>query len=142
MGEQSSSSKRIQWKWVAITFVLYVLFYLFPLFVIVPLLKGAIVTMIVGAWVTGGIIIVAAVAAYLSEGVTIVEPAIAGALMVILLFFTMSLYMVYTHPGVRFDITHGMPFTVGTISIVFALSLLGAWLGERAQKLWKSKSSK
>jgi hypothetical protein len=141
MDEQSSSSKKIQWKWVAITFVLYVIFYLLPLFVIVPLLKGAIVTMIIGAWITGGIIIVAAAAAYLSKGITIIEPAIAGALMVILLFFIMSLYMVYTQPGVRFDITHGIPETVGTIIIVFALSLLGAWLGERAQKLWKSKSS-
>lgn len=143
MGEQSASSKKIQWKWVSITFVLYVLFYMLPLFVIEPLLKGAptAATVFVGMWIFGGIIIVAAVAAYFSKDVTIIEPAIAGALMEILYFFAKSLYRVYTEPGVQFDIKQGLPFTVVTILIAFALSLVGAWFGERAQKLWKLKSS-
>lgn len=141
MDKQSSSSKKIQWKWVAITFVLYLIFYLLPIAVALELLKENIAAVIVGVWLFGGIIIVAAVAAFFSKGITIIEPAIAGALMVTLLIVISLLYMIYTHPGTRFSITQGMPFTIGIICIVFVLSLAGAWIGERAQKLLGSKNS-
>ena len=137
MDEQSSSSNKLQWKWVAITFVFYLVFYLLPLATIAYLTRGTtsgIGTYFIGAWMFGGLIIVAAVAAYVSTGITIFEPAIAGATMVILWVIIFSLFVPYA----RFDVSRDALPALGIISLVFILSLVGAWLGERAQKLWKT----
>jgi len=42
-------------------------------------------------------------------------------------------------PYARFDLTRDAFTALGIIVVVFVLSLVGAWLGERAQKLWKAK---
>jgi len=131
MDDQPSSSKKIQWKWIAISFSLYLIFYLLPL-AFAPAMLFA------GVWIFCGIIIVASVATYLSKGLVIVEPAIASALLFILLFIIIEIFF----PGNTIIIfNRGLFFTVGTICIVFVLSLVGAWIGARAHKLWKSKSS-
>lgn len=136
MDEQSSSSNKLQWNWVAITFVLYLVFYLLPIAVAAYLTRGtasSIGTLFIGAWMFGGLIIVAAVAAYISTGITIFEPAIASATMIILWVVIFSLFIPYA----RFDVMRDALPALGIISVVFILSLVGAWLGERAQKLWR-----
>jgi hypothetical protein len=136
MENQSAKPNKFQWKWVAITFVLYFVFYLLPMFVVSALLnnKHAIIN---GAWFFGGIAIVAAVAAYFSKCITIIEPAIASALMVIVLFIVFFVW----NPVARVEIGRISLRMLGVIGIVFILSLIGAWLGERIQKFLNSKSS-
>jgi hypothetical protein len=131
MDEQSSSSKKLEWKWIAISFVLYLIFYLLPLWFAPAMLFA-------GIWIFGGIIIVAAVATYVSKGLAIVEPAIASAILFILIFAILEIFI----PGNTIIIfKRGVLFTVGTICIAFILSFVGSWFGARAHKLWKSKSS-
>jgi hypothetical protein len=137
MDEQSSSSNKLQWKWVAITFVFYLVFYLLPLASVAYLTRGttsAVSDYFIGAWLFGGVILVAAVAAYVSTGITIFEPAIAGATMVILWVIIFSLFVPYA----KFNISRDALPALGIICLVFFLSLVGAWLGERAQKLWRT----
>ena len=131
MPESPTQSKKLQWRWIGISMVLYAVFYLLPL--IIFAMKAEVLAFV---WLFAGVIIIAAIAGYLSEGVTIVEPAIAGAGLMFLFFITMILLIPRQ--------INMAGATIGMVIImlgVFLLSLLGAWLGERAQKLWKSKPS-
>ena len=135
MVDQSSDSNKIQWKWIAITFFLYLIFYLLPIAAVAYLTRDTgsnIGHLFIGAWLFGGLILVAAVAAYVSTGITIFEPAIASATMIILWIIIFSLLVPYA----RFDIRRDALPALGIICVVFVLSLVGAWLGELAQKLW------
>jgi hypothetical protein len=139
MDEQSSSSNKLQWKWVAVTFVLYLVFYLLPIVAVAYLTRNttsSIGNLFIGTWMFGGLIIVAGVAAYVSTGITVFEPAIASATMVIMWVIIFSLFVPYA----RFDVTRDALTALGIICVVFFLSLVGAWLGERAQKLWRTTS--
>ena len=69
MAESLTSSKKLEWKWVGITLILYAVFYLLPLFFLFRIAE-----FLGDAWLFSGIIIIAAVAAYLSKGITIWEP--------------------------------------------------------------------
>lgn len=136
MTELLIPSGKLQWKWVGITFVFYVLFYLLPLIIFSELLPN--LGVIPGIWIFGGIIVVAAVAGYISEGVTIWEPAIAAVGLVILLLGYIALFVFPM--AFRGAFLRGIVFIVIPATIVFVLSLTGAWLGERAQRLWKDKA--
>ena len=131
MSEPTTQSKKLQWKWIGISIVLYALFYLLPLMLAI-LWSNAIASI----WVFAGVIVVGAVAGYWSEGVTIWEPAIAGAGLMLLFLIAMVVFI----PR-QIDILNATIGMTIVMAGVFLLSLLGAWLGERAQKLWKSKPS-
>jgi hypothetical protein len=135
MAELLIPSGKLQWKWVGITFIFYVLFYFLPLVVMTEVLPDLLI--IPGIWMFGGIVIVAAVAGYLSEGVTIWEPAIAAAGLIVLLFGYTAL--VVFPMFFRGAFLRGVVFVVIPAATVFVLSLTGAWLGERAQKARKDK---
>ena len=117
----------LQWKWVWLSLGFYAAFYLLPLTIILGLeaIPLSMTKYVGGAWVFGGIVIVAALAAYVSPGVTIWEPAVASAALALLLFI------------LRVFITteRATMLTEAIIPIfaVFALALLGAWIGEKAQ---------
>jgi hypothetical protein len=137
MAELLTPSGKLQWKWVGITFIFYVMFYLLPLVATIEIFPNLLI--IPGIWIFGGIIIVAAAAGYISEGVTIWEPAIAAAgLTVLLLAYTalVSFPMAFRGAFLR-----GVIFVLMPAAIVFVLSLTGAWLGERAQRFWRDKPS-
>jgi hypothetical protein len=137
MSELLIPSGKLRWKWVGITFVFYVLFYLLPLILVTEYFPNLLI--IPGIWIFGGIIVVAGVAGYLSEGITIWEPAIAAAGLVILLFgYTAFFVFPKAFQGA---LLRSVIFIVLPAIVVFVLSMTGAWLGERAQQLWKSKSS-
>ena len=137
MEKTSISKVSLQWKWVIITFFMYVILYPIPLFVAHYALAEKTVEVFVGMWFFAGIIIIAALAGYLSEGVTLWEPAIAGAAFIALSTITASILTRKT----------AIPFVQSFLQIVFTvfffflLSLLGAWLGERAQRLWKKEQT-
>lgn len=130
MPEPLIPSNKLQWKWVGITLVLYAVFYLLPL-----LFLSRTSDFLTGVWVFAGVIIIAAIAGYLSEGVTIWEPAIAGAGLLFLFF--LGMIILFPPKGRIFQAIIPIIFTLVSI---FLLSLFGAWLGERAQILWKKKS--
>ena len=133
MSEPSTQSNKLQWKWVGITLAMYAVFYLLPLSFFVHSAQS-----ISGVWMFAGLIIVAAVAGYLSKGVTIWEPAIASLGLVFLFFFAVLLFV----PPIRGRVFEAIIPMAMALPTVFVLSLLGAWLGERAQKLWKTQPPK
>jgi hypothetical protein len=117
---------------------MYIVFYLLPIFVAGNLFKDKIAFQFVGAWIFGGIIIVAAAAGFLSKGVTIWEPAIAGAGLFLSFFVVMTIYYrVFVNPDYNKS-ENILGILIPTV-VIFVLSLFGAWFGELVQKLWKTK---
>ncbi len=141
MAVSQEQSKKLQWKWVGITFLLYVVFYLLPIWVAAPGAidnnVGKLAAMFIGGWSFGGVIIIAAISGYLSKGVTILGAAIVGAGAVALWFIAFRIFLA---PPMRFSVGANIVPIVIAMIVVFLLSLVGAWLGERAQKLWKAKA--
>ena len=140
MAETSTPSNQLQWKWVGISLLMYVVFYFLPLF-LVPggLLNEDTATTtsstLVGIWIFAGVFIIAAVAGFISAGVTIREPFIAAVGLVIL-------WCVVTLLRLRWP----APFSLGISAaficvamVVGLLSLSGAWFGERLQKAFRTK---
>ena len=78
MDEQSSRITKIHWKWVGITLLLYLVFYPSPMLLAHYLLAPKAAEIFIGSWLFAGIIIIGAVTGYLSEGVTLLEPAIGA----------------------------------------------------------------
>jgi|WetSurMetagenome_2_1015567.scaffolds.fasta_scaffold705161_1 Na+/citrate or Na+/malate symporter len=139
MTDRFSQHAKLQWKWVGITLAMYFSLYLFPIFIISIFFKNTIAIKLIGGWMFGGIIIVAALAGYLSKGITIWEPAIAGTGLILGIFVCVIVYTRIIN-GERLNVvTEFLEILIPTF-IVFLLSLLGAWIGERAQKLWKKES--
>lgn len=140
MAESSPQSKKLQWKWVGITFVMYMICYLLPILVVGGVFGNFVVSykagMFIGAWSFGGAVILPAIAGYISKGITILEPAIAGVGLVALWFLA---YRVFIARYSGASISEDIPSLIGIMASIFVLSLLGAWLGERAQKLWRTK---
>jgi hypothetical protein len=126
--------EELQWKWVGITLLLYVVFYLVPLLVVgdIPASKAA--EVFAGLWLFAGMVIIAAVAGFLSEGVTIWEAAIAGIALYALCYVADAIL------SVRIALLHGVAPPTATLAVVFMLSVYGAMLGEAAQSLWRKKS--
>lgn len=141
MAESSQQFKKLQWEWVGITFVMYMICYLLPILVAGGVFGNFVVSykagIFIGAWSFGGAVILPAIAGYISKGITILEPGIAGVGLVALWFVAYRVFIArYSARGVSEDI----PSLIAIMAIIFALSLLGAWWGERAQKLWRTKS--
>jgi hypothetical protein len=139
MSTSESIPKLIQWKYFRISLVMYLLYYLLP---IVLLFLATRVTALfklaqtVGvSWAIGGVIVIAAVAAYRSKGVAFWEPALASVAMLILamlalMIFDFVTYSVMKSPQIIRDI-------IGPIVTFFLLGLFGAWIGGRFQKVSK-----
>lgn len=141
MEESSTQRKRLEWGWVGITFVLYAVFYLLPILIVGGAFGNFVVSykagIFIGAYSFGGAVILPAIAGYLSRGITILEPAIAGVGLVVLWFIAYRVFIArYSGASVSEDI----PSLIAMMVIIFFLSLVGAWLGERAQKLWRTKT--
>ncbi|HTR82252.1 MAG TPA: hypothetical protein VMM58_11540 [Bacteroidota bacterium] len=136
--ETPTSPTKFQWNWVAITFLMYFVFYLLPILfaggVFGDFVIGKTASMFIGAWSFGGALILPAIAGYLSRGVTIWEPAVAGVGLVILWFIAYRIFIArYSGGSIFLDI----PYLITILVVIFLLSILGAWFGERAQKLWR-----
>ena len=123
--------KGLQWRWIGITFLAYVALYVLPLVVAqYHLLRlSGIISFLVGFWTIAGIVIIAAVAGYISKGITIRERVVASVgLMVVLI-------VLFVWP--QKTIGRRIFASLEPVIIISFLSFVGAWLGERAQKLRK-----
>jgi hypothetical protein len=142
MDEQSSGSNKLNWKWIGITLLLYLVFYPSPMLLAHYLLAPKAAEIFIGTWLFAGIIIIGAVTGYLSEGVTLWEPAIAAGGFIALFIIVGIITSAILGGGPK-----GLTFfqsvvqLIAIIVIFFVFSLFGAWIGERAQKLWRPKSS-
>jgi len=141
MTEPTAPVKKFQWKWVWISLTSYIVFYVLPLVIagqgnVLHTFAG----IFLGIWAFAGIIIIAAVVAYNSEGVTLWEPAIAGLLLVVLLIAYVAIHIFSSPIEHRAHLFSAITPSLILFALAFALSLFGAWFGERAQKLWKKKA--
>jgi hypothetical protein len=111
---------------------MFVVLYLLPI-IAASAIRGEIGTKLVGGWSFGGILIITAITGYLSRGVTIWEPAVAGGMLTLLWYFGFHIAMMMKGIPLRFD-----PGQLLLIMIaVFGLSLVGAGLGEGIQNAVK-----
>jgi hypothetical protein len=90
---------------------------------------------IIGGWTFGGILVIAAVSAMLSKGVTIWEPAVGGALMAIGWYVIFQLLTLTGGNSLRLEAGK----LLVTMATIFGLSLLGAGLGEGIQNVTKKQ---
>jgi len=140
MSEMPSTSKKFQWKWVWISLLMYVVLYFFPLTLVSGgMLSGTVVTkasaVFIGVWSFAGLIIISAVAGYISKGVTIKEPVVAAVGLVILSFVAVQIKF---NAAMHFT-AMGVLGLVVALVVVAGLSLAGAGFGELLQKVIQSK---
>ncbi len=140
MTESVTGSNKLQMKWIVNSFLAYVIFYLLPITAICYAVNGGPIPYIaltfLGVWLFAGVIIIAAVVGYLSEGITIIEPAIGGAVTAFIFFDVLMLL-------IRRDLLRvkSLIGILGIIIAVFVLSLFGAWLGEKLQAKKEAKKA-
>lgn len=144
MAESTTQSKKFEWKWVGITFVMYVVLYLLPILLAFGFLGvrfgGHAMDIFLSIWSFAGIIIISALCGYLSKGVTIWEPAMASLTLATIVLTYLAFKILSASIGGRISAFHVIvPALVMLVTVLF-LSLLGAWLGELAQSLWRKES--
>lgn len=134
MEAPSGESASFQWKWVWITLGLFVVFYFIPLMG-ASILRGELGAKIIGGWSFGGILVIAGATGYWSRGVTIWEPAVAGAFLTILWYGAYQIVASTKGTPVPLDLGQILLIMIA----VFGLSLVGAGLGEGIQNAVKQK---
>ena len=159
MPESSTQSRKFKWKWVGIVFSLFLLCYLLPMLLASglfaqhpdyavggeyesPAVHGP-RAFIIGMWSILGVIIVSACAAFFARKNLLSESATSAVLLAIVLF--VAYYSGILPRGVRIfepsahsrDLSPSTNLTILAV-VVFLLSLVGAWLGERLRKALKS----
>jgi hypothetical protein len=131
---------KFQWKWVWISLSMYIVFYFLPLS-LVPggLLSDKLVTpasgIFIGAWSIGGMIIISAIAGFISNGVTIKEPVVAALGLLILWFIAVQIKF---NSVIHFNRNSLWEFLI-FLGIVGLLALGGASFGELIQKSGRKK---
>ena len=132
MIEPTTQPKKLQWRWVGITFLAYIVFYVLPIFAVIRAFPDrppqGIMIFFFGFWMIAGIVIIAGVAGYFSKGITIREPVIASVGLMVAFLAVLALF-VWPERNMGRYIARGLILTI----IVSFLSFVGAWLGEMAQ---------
>ena len=128
MLEESAAPRAFQWKWVWITLGMFIVLYIIPI-IAASALRGEVGNKLIGGWSFGGILVITAITGYLSRGVTIWEPAVAGGLLTILWY--LGFQLVATMSGIQLRLDLGQLLLI--MVAVFGLSLVGAGLGEGIQ---------
>jgi len=132
MPEESAPSRGLQWKWVWITLGMFIVLYIVPI-IAASVIRGEIGSKLIGGWSFGGILVITAITGYLSRGVTIWEPAVAGGMLTILWYFGFQLVATMRGIPLRLDLGQVLLIMIA----VFGLSLVGAGLGEGIQNAAK-----
>lgn len=132
MPDESTSSGGLQWKWVWITLGMFIVFYILPILG-AAIIRGEAGSRLIGGWSFGGILVITAITGYLSRGVTIWEPAVAGGMLTILWY--LGFQLVATMKGIPIKLDLGQVLLI--MIAIFGLSLVGAGLGEGIQNAAK-----
>ena len=132
MTEPTTQPKGVQWRWVGITLLAYIVCYVLPLFAFTHVFPspppGGIILFFLGFWMIAGIVIIAGVAGYFSKGITIREPVIASVGLMVAFLAILALFEMPERHISTF-VFRGLILTI----IVSGLSFIGTWLGEMAQ---------
>lgn len=158
MQESSTESKKLAWKWVGIVFSLFLLFYLLPISIAgkvfsqlpeyvvgssyeSPRVHGT-QAFFIGSWSIVGVILITAVSGFFARRSLFWESGISAVMLAIVWFILYFSSMVQQRVKMLwFDSESQLiPFLVA-MAVVFYLSLVGAWLGERLRKGLKTKPS-
>jgi len=125
-----------QWKWVVLSLFIYLIFYFLPLMSV----PGGIISgggtnelsiYIMGIWGTAGVFIIAAVMAYYSPGITVWEVVVSAVGVVVLMVVVLSLE---TNELVISSTSDIAGFSM-VLVVVFAMSYMGGWWGEKLQNI-------
>ncbi len=123
------------WKWVGISYCMFVVWHLLPTIVAVGLFRGSggrgfeIGTLI---WMFFGLTLIGGYVGYKSAGVTIIEPAVAS------FFYVITLYVSTLRAWDLSIKTYTLPAAVAILLAGFAIVLVSAWVGEVIQARKKS----
>lgn len=133
-GGEARAGRKFRWNWFGISFAVYLIFYIAPLsFSIGVTDYTSWIQGFFSTWLFGGVFVIAAVTAYLSQGVTIWEPTLASVAMMVV--YTVGVYgvrtMMYEDRG--YLVQYSVMDAFWPVVVVFLLALLGAWIGERIQ---------
>ena len=143
MNAQATPAKKFQWKWVGISMASYLLFYVLPIAIIVhsysPGDPSVMARTVLAVWSFAGIFIIAAIVGYISEGVTLWEPACSAASMIVVVGVYFDVHILSSGLYVKVRMSGLLRETLVIVIVFVLLSLLGAWFGERAQKLWRQQ---
>ncbi len=132
MSDESAAPRGLQWKWVWITLGMFIVMYIIPI-IAASAIRGEVGNKLIGGWSFGGILVITAITGYLSRGVTIWEPAVAGGMLTILWYFGFQLVAAMRGIPLRLDLGQVLLIMVA----IFGLSLVGAGLGEGIQNAAK-----
>ncbi len=132
--QPSGGGGKFQWNWFGVAFAVYLIFYIAPLSFSIGITDyTSWIHGFFSSWLFAGVILIAALTAYLSKGVTIWEPALAGLGM--MLVYTIGVYgvrtMMYGDKG--YLVQYSVMDAFWPVVVVFLLALFGAWLGEKIQ---------
>ena len=135
-----AAQQKFQWNWFGVAFAMYLIFYIAPLAFSIGITDyTSWVHGFFSSWLFAGVVIIAAVTAYFSRGVTIKEPALAAVAMMGV--YTIGVYavrgMLYGDKG--YLIRYSVMDAFWPVILVFLLALFGAWLGEKIQALAPKK---
>ena len=111
----------MQWQWVFMSIVVGTMLVSLIVAVTSSVFKNPFLPTLIGSL---GFVVTGIIIGYFSPGVTIREPAIAGAILVVV-----ALIVLYV--GFGFELTWLQ--SLSSIGFGFLLSLLGAWIGEALQ---------
>ncbi len=140
MSESQTPANSFRWKWVAISFLMYVVFYYFPIS-IVPggFFSNSIVTntsiKIIGAWAIAGVFIIAAVSGFIAKDFIMKEIIVAIIFLCILFLGSAQLKnnMPIEHNSAAF-----VKLFIGII-ILSSIAIVGSLCGTQYQKLGNKK---
>jgi len=125
-----------QWKWVVLSLLVYMIFYFLPLMMV----PGGIISggatndltyYVLGIWGTAGVFIISAIMAYFSPGITVWEAVVSALGVVVLAVVIVSLE---TNKLILSTTSDVVGFSI-LLLVVFGMSYMGGWWGERLQNI-------
>jgi hypothetical protein len=155
MRDSSTQSKKLEWKWVGIVFSLFLVFYLLPISIagkVFAHLPEYVVgsayesphhgprAFFIGSWSIVGVIIITAGSAFIARRSIFWESGISAVLLAIVWLIVYYSSAVPQRLMILWsDSASYLALSLTVTAVVFYLSLVGAWLGERLRKALKTE---
>lgn len=124
-----------RWKWVAITLLMFVLFYYFPLSVMPGgLLSNSIVTntsiKLIGAWAFAGIFIIASVLGFIAKDFILKETTVSVLILCVLFLGSAQ---IKNNSSVEYSLAASVKIFIGIITLSI-IAIIGSFCGAQIHK--------
>ena len=132
---QSTHTRKFQWKWVGITIGAYFVVYVLPILIaggaFSSNVQGHTADVFIGIWSFAGIITIAALVGYFSEGFALWEPVVAALFLATVALPIRAVQRQISHSPFGYTLSLDLIIKqlIIPLAIVFVLSLLGSGLG-------------